>query len=164
MSQYPNTVVEVLDPNAKFKPAALRAIRAFARSHPWRGTEDERKEKFRRLNHDLASAYGIPEPELVFDRLDDSHSGDSSYSPAGHRITLRGRLSVVTLIHEFGHARGMGERGACRWSINLFRRSFPKQYAKLVHEGHMLVRCGRTGGRALRAASILSTPNAANDA
>jgi hypothetical protein len=140
MSEYPNTVVEVLDPNAKFKPAALRVVRAFARSRPWTGSIDERKDKFRRLSHDLASAYGFREPGLVFERLDDSHSGDSSYSPSHHLITLRGRLSVVTFLHEFAHARGKGERAACRWSVNLFRRIFPEQFAKLVHQGHMVVR------------------------
>jgi len=155
---YPATVNEVLDPNAKFKPAALRAVRAFARSHPWTGTVDERKEKFRKLNHDLAAAYGIPEPELVFDHLDGSHSGDSSYSPAPYRITLRGRLSVVTMLHEWGHARRMGERGACRWSINLFRRCFPRQYAKLEHVGHMLVRRGQNGGRAYLAGQYTGDP------
>lgn len=137
---YPETVNEVLDPNAKYKPAALRAVRSFARSRPWSGSLDERKEKFRRLNHDLADAYGIPEPELAFGSLDGSHSGNSHYIPAFHRITLLGKLSVVTYLHEFAHSRGMGERGACRWSINLFRRCFPRSFARLAHAGHMLVR------------------------
>ncbi len=142
MSGYPETVNEVVDPNAKYKPAALRAVRTFAQSKPWQGTEEERKEKFRKLNHDLSAAYGIPEPELVFGTLDGSHSGNSHYIPALHRITLLGKLSVVTYLHEFAHSRGMGERGACRWSINLFRRCFPRQFARLAHAGHMLIRQG----------------------
>ena len=140
ISDYPQTVVEVLDNEMTFEPEVLEAVQAFKRSKPWRGNLEQRKEKFMHLNHDLAAVCGIPEPELVFGTIDGSHSGDSSYSPAHHRITLRGRLSVVTMLHEWGHARGMGERAACRWSINLFRRCFPRQYAKLVHKGHMLVR------------------------
>ena len=51
-------------------------------------------------------------------------------------ITMRGRLSVVTYLHEFAHALGRGERGACRWSLNLFRRVFPEQCARLRADGH----------------------------
>ena len=51
-----------------------------------------------------------------------------------------GRLSVVTFLHEFGHALGYGERGACRWSINLFRRCFPRSFARCRQAGHTLVR------------------------
>jgi hypothetical protein len=60
MSVYPATVNEVLSPQMKFKPAALRAVRAFARNRPWSGSIESRKSKFRRLNHDLSLAYGIP--------------------------------------------------------------------------------------------------------
>jgi hypothetical protein len=52
----------------------------------------------------------------------------------------RGRLSVVTYLHEFAHALGRDERGACRWSINLFRRVFPEQFARLAASGHTLRR------------------------
>src|SRR5204863_9906705 len=104
---YPATVQEVLDPGLKFKPAALRAVRAIARSGPWRGSVARRKGKFRRLNRDLAAAYGVPEPRLAFRGVEaGADSGGSSYRPAAHTITLAGRLSVVTYLHEFAHARG----------------------------------------------------------
>ncbi len=149
---YPETVIEVVDEGARFNPATLRAIRRFARANPWRGGTDEREEKFRGLNQSLA-AYGIPEPELRFGDIDGSSSGASHYIPALHRIVIVGKLSVVTYLHEFAHARGMGERGACRWSINLFRRVFPCQYARLVGRGHMLIRpasISRDNGRTTR--------------
>jgi hypothetical protein len=140
MSAYPATVNEVLDETLRFKPAALSAVRAFARSRPWSGSIESRKDKFRRLNHDLSVAYGIPEPEVVFGVLDGTCSGASHYLSGVHQIVLMGKLSVVTYLHEFAHARGMGERGACRWSINLFRRCFPEQYSRLNHVGHLLRR------------------------
>jgi hypothetical protein len=139
-NDYPTTVIEILDDQMRFKPAALRALRAYRASHAWRGAPDERKEKLRQLNRDLATAYGRPEPELIFGELDGTSSGHSSYAPAQHRIVLTGRLSVVTFLHEFAHARGMSERGATRWAVNIFRRVFPRQYSRLVHVGHMLVR------------------------
>ena len=137
---YPATVVEILDDSMTFLPATLRAVRAFKKSRPWTGTIDERKEKFRQLNRDLAVAYGVAEPELIFGDLDGSTSGASHYIPSAHRIVLVGRLSVVTCLHEIAHARGMGEHDACRWSVNLFRQVFPRQFARLIQRGHTLVR------------------------
>jgi len=140
----------------RFKAPALRAVRRFAESNPWRGTMNERKQKFLTLNRALAEAYGIAEPDLRFGRIDGSSSGSSHYIPALHRIVLVGKLSVVTYLHEFAHARGMGERDACRWSINLFRRCFPRQYARLVGRGHMLIRpasINRDNGRTTRTES-----------
>ena len=139
-SDYPATVLEVVDRSMRFNVKALRAVRRFAESNPWRGSLDERKEKFRKLNRLLAEAYGIDEPALHFGQIDGSSSGGSHYIPMMHRIVLVGKLSVVTFLHEFAHARGKGERGACRWSINIFRRCFPRQYARLVGRGHMLIR------------------------
>jgi hypothetical protein len=131
----------VLDPALTFKPAALRAVRAFARSRPWRGSIAARKGKFRRLNGALAAAYGSTRPRLVFAGVEaDTSSGASSYRPATHTITLAGKLSVLTYLHEFAHARGADERQACRWSINLFRRSFPRSFARCRAVGHTLVR------------------------
>jgi hypothetical protein len=138
---YPSSIAEILDDRRTFKPAALRAVRRFARSKPWRGTTEERKAKFRRLNRELARAYGIARPRLVFCRVeDDPEVGNGSYQPLAHTITLSGKLSVVTYLHEFGHARGYGERGACRFSVNLFRRVFPRSYSRCRPMGHVLLR------------------------
>lgn len=139
MSNYPATVMEVLDDNMGFPPAVLSGVRAFARSRPWTGPIDERKGRFSKLNHDLAAAYGIREPELVFGILDGSNSGESHYIPRLHRIVLVGRLSVVSMLHEWGHVLGYDERDATAYSVNLFKRVFPRQFAKLAHEGHMLL-------------------------
>ena len=136
---YPETVAEILDNRMTFNPNALRAVRAFAKSKPWRGTIEERQQKFRQLNTDLSAAYGISAPTLVFAGFGAGDSCDSSYRPATNTITLTG-LSVVTLLHEHAHARGMGERGATRWSVNIFRRCFPKSYAGCQQVGHMLRR------------------------
>ena len=142
---YPATVVEVLDDQMRFSPAALRAVRAFSDARPWAGSVEERKEKFRKLNKELSEAYNITEPGLAFGRLDGMSSGSSHYIPHLHRIVLVGKLSVVTYLHEFAHSRGIGEQGACRWSINSFRRGFPKQFGKLIHVGHTLIRPAEIG-------------------
>ena len=141
---YPATVAECLDKGARYRRGVVGAVKVFAREGPWRGMLEERKAKFLRLNAALAAAYEMPAPDLRFTGIDGSFSGASTCrrgrpgEPAV--ITHRGRLSVVTYLHEFAHALGRDERGACRWSLNLFRRVFPEQYARLQTDGHTLRR------------------------
>lgn len=138
-NRYPQTVAEVIDPNIRYRPEALLAVKLFATAKPWRGTIGERKKKFRRLNRELAAAYGIEKPRLEFDDVEaDRSSASSSYDEVMHQITLCGRLSVVTFLHEFAHALGKDERQACRWSINLFKRCFPISFERCLAVGHML--------------------------
>jgi hypothetical protein len=136
---YPESVAEVLDPSMKFRPDVLRAVRAFKKHKPWRGSLDERKLKFSQLHQDLCRIYRRT-TTLTFGKLDGGDSGGSSYSRAIDAITLTGRLSVVTYLHEWGHALGKDEREACRWSINLFRRIFPRLFERCRLDGHMLRR------------------------
>ena len=138
--QYPATVVEIPDDQMTFSSDLLQAVQCFAKLKPWKGSTESRQEKFRQLNRSMAAACGIEIPRLVFGRLDGGNAGGSRYTPRIHRIIITGKLSVVTFLHEFAHALGHGEREACRWSINLFRRCFPRQYSRLVHVGHLLVR------------------------
>ena len=138
---YPQTVAEVLDPPVRFRDATVMAVRQFAMSRPWRGTVEERKAKFLRLHRRLCAIYGKT-TRLRFGPLDGECSGGSCYSPHDDLIELSGKLSVTTYLHEFAHALGRGERGACRWSINLFRRCFPRSFGRCRSDGHMLRRAG----------------------
>lgn len=141
---YPATVEEVLDLDMKFRRAVLRAVREFAHSKPWQGSHDERQAKFRSLNVSLAEACGVSIPQLILDGGNDRDSGRSCYIPDLKIIILRGRLSVVTYLHEFAHHLfGPDERMACRWSINLFRRCFPRSFGRCRFEGHVLRRVPR---------------------
>jgi hypothetical protein len=82
----------------------------------------------------------MPRPGLNLEMVVERCSrGNGSYYPTLHIITMFGKLSVVTYLHEFGHARGYGERKACRFSINIFRRVWPRLFARCRHERHMLV-------------------------
>ena len=138
---YPHSVEELLDDAMTFNPLVLRAVRAFAQSRPWSGTLDERQMKFRKLHNDLCLACRLdPQPRLIIGNEPLSCSGNSCFIPAMNTIILRGRLSVVTYLHEVGHARGMNERRAARWSINLFRRCFPKSCSRVTFDGHMIRR------------------------
>lgn len=136
-SSYPASVVEVLDDNMKFRPGVLAAVYCFKRSKPYRGTLDERKLKFEAFHRELCGIFGR-QTLLTFGVIDGSFSGDSSYCRGTDTIALRGKLSVVTYLHEFAHALGRDERGACRWSINLFWRVFPRLFNRCFQQGHTL--------------------------
>ena len=142
---YPRTVAEILDDQMRFRQETLEAVRCFRRSRPWSGSERERKRKLRRLHRVLCRIYH-KRTRLGFGLLDGGCSGQSGYDGLQDVIILRGRLSVTTYLHEFGHALGKGERGACRWSVNLFRKCFPRQFAACWAEGHMLRRGRPTNG------------------
>ena len=137
---YPATVLEVLDDEIAYPDELLCVMRIFAASNPWKGSPGTRRRKFRQLNRLMARACGIEMPTLMFGSLNGGSSGASHYRTREHRIMLVGKLSVVTFLHEFAHALGMNERDGCRWSINLFRKCFPRQYSRLIHVGHTLVR------------------------
>lgn len=138
---YPETVAEVLDDTIQYKKECLAAMDRFRRSKPWHGGQQAQRMKIRRLNRDLAKAYEIESPTVVF--LEEFAHGPC-YFPMGNLIIMNpeddGRYSIVTFLHEFGHALGKNERGTCRWSINLFRKFFPKSYERLVPRGHVLQR------------------------
>lgn len=137
---YTATVAECLDPPMRYRPGVLSALRAYKAMRPWSG---DREAKLRALNYALAGVYGIPEPHLV---LQHGESLRSYYTPAANQITLTG-FSVVTFLHEFAHALGRGEHGACRWSLQLFHRVFPREFARCEQHEHTLCRNRALGAR-----------------
>ena len=139
MPEYPPTVAECLDDSMRFRVSTLNALRMYRSLKPWRGDDRERERKLRVLHEALCIIYRVVVPLVV--ECGGGDSGGSSYNGINRTITLRGRLSVVTYLHEFAHALGkLDEREACRWSINLFRRVFPREFDRLAHDGHTLRR------------------------
>ena len=131
---YPATVAEVLDDDMTFNAGALRAVKALRRSHAWQGTAEERLAKLQACANALAEAYDVEAPVLQLGPYD-------CYLPFGHIIVMGPNLSVLSFLHEFTHARGYdSERFCVKWSVNLFRRLFPRSYSRLVPVGHTLVR------------------------
>lgn len=49
--------------------------------------------------------------------------------------------SIISSLHELAHHfYGKSELKACRWSINIFKKCFPKEYKKLEWKGHTLIK------------------------
>ena len=62
-----------------------------------------------------------------------SDSLRSTYNHHTRTITMVGKLSVITLLHEFAHALlGKREDFAQDWSINLFRIIYPRAFEGLA--------------------------------
>ena len=71
----------------------------------------------------------------------DLGGGDSTksyYNRSSHTIHMTGKLSVITALHEFAHAMGRNEGGAVKWSVNLYRVTFPRLFASMEHDRYML--------------------------
>jgi hypothetical protein len=105
-----------------------------------------RIKKFQWLVDMLSDIYNIPAPRVNIGEFSEQSwnsagsSGSSNYNKLTHAITLHGKPSVTTLLHEFGHARCFDEMDACIWSVNLFRKIFPKSYGRLTQKGHVLLK------------------------
>jgi len=140
MPDYPASMDELDLNSVLLAPAVIEVVKAFAQSRPWRGSIEERKDKFLRLNNALATALCLPAPHLIFAMDERVDSARSAYIPALDTIIIRGRLSAITFLHEWGHKLvGRSEREACKWSLALFRRCFPLSWSRLTFNGHMAV-------------------------
>ena len=140
MSGYPETMAENLDPEMKFRKETIRALRRFRRARPWSGSIDSRKRKFRDLHCELNAIYGTAFFLNMVNVRVNNPSGQGSFDPRSGSITVYGKLSVITYLHEFAHGLfGPSERQACRWSINLFQRVFPEKFNRLTGDGHRAV-------------------------
>jgi ppGpp synthetase/RelA/SpoT-type nucleotidyltranferase/formylmethanofuran dehydrogenase subunit E len=148
---YTGSVGSLINNTITYKPETLSVLAEFKASDPWHGTVEERFAKFKECAHRLARIYGIERGFGINHtiRLPYTESGSSYYRPSAHSITLQGRFSVVTFLHEFGHSRGMGETLAQTWSINLFKEAFPERFVQIQFEANFLIATGQTQHRTL---------------
>lgn len=129
---------DVLHPPMKLRMGVLAAARKLKKSKPWSGSEDERIGKFNVFVGDICKVYGVTPPVLDITGVEGGEPSDGSYYvPMTHVVYLRGRLSVITILHELANALSRNEYWACRWSLSLFRLVFPRQWVRLRFEGHV---------------------------
>jgi hypothetical protein len=139
INEYPATAAECIDDGMFFPAMVIQAVANLAKSKPWSGTLEERIGKLKTCAQELARAHDVAMPFL--------HVADGAidcYRRGLKTICLNKRgdvgPSVITFLHEFGHHLGYNEREACRYSLNLFKRYFPKSFAKLQADRHCLRR------------------------
>ena len=136
--QYP-TKEQILEKPIKHKRAIITIVKDWKAE--WKEVRNQTpREKFdaiKRLIGLIAFAYNKDiSVEFVPDTPIDCH-----YNPQTNTITIDNRVSIISALHELAHALfGGSEIKACRWSIWLFKKTFPKAYNRLVWDRHMLVR------------------------
>lgn len=136
MFGYPNKPIYK---DMKFKQGVIPIMRLFKQNCPYKLGEENRKQGLIALNQFLSAIYQIECPLLAFEDINDEHSFGSSYDEFENKITLRGKLSIITFLHEFAHARGADEERAVLWSLSLFKRIYPIAFGQLVADKHTLV-------------------------
>ena len=85
----------------------------------WRKDKEQFK-KWDNLLANLAQLHGIDKPELIIGETD-----IPCYSPMEAKIRLT-KLSVISLLHEFGHHIRLTERGCWEYSETVFLNAYPK--------------------------------------
>jgi hypothetical protein len=131
----------------KYKLGVIAALKAFRSTKPWRGTLAERKAKFRVIHAELNRIYNR-NVVLNLDAVCEPEADLGNGWCNGQTIALVGKLSVVTLLHEWGHALyGHSEAKAIRYSIGLYKRAFPRSAARHLttirpYGSHLVTRKG----------------------
>jgi len=133
---YP-TREEILRGNVKHKPEVIRCVKEWKRT-AWKEARNANDETMKRivlttLITRIACLYENP-VSFVF------LSQPPRYERHSHTIIMD-KVSIITALHELSHHLfGDSERKACRWSVWLFMKTFPRAYATLSWDRHMLIR------------------------
>lgn len=149
MANYPDTPIH--DDKAEFPKEVLKGLQEFKERHKYgHETWEERAAGMTELLKVLNHAYKANVTARYIDTRQ-NHSFMSYYRPEANEIVIQGKLSIITFLHEYGHAldwkntRGHGgEHFAVLFSVSLFKRIYPRAYAKLTAEGHTLTQGGKS--------------------
>jgi hypothetical protein len=141
---YPSSIDEVLDDTITYRKSLIKLMKQYKKYGPWEGKTVEKAAKLYWLHMNLCKIYGANvtisfDPSILLGN--ETKNGNGWYSPVNSHIHISGKVSVLTFLHEWGHAlHGPSERLACWWSINLFRKIFPENYKRLYRRanGHLL--------------------------
>lgn len=120
-----------------FPEAVITALKEFKRNHKYSmlpGDMQAREEAMRQMLAVFCTALNIQPVEMrSFDLSLTGNSAPSYYDSIERCITMIGKLSVITFLHEFAHALNPegGEDFARMWSLTLFRKVYPKSFERL---------------------------------
>jgi hypothetical protein len=151
MKDYPENATDVIK-ERKYKPDVIRAMYALKRQKFYAADNNRKKELICELHEKLCAIYGKT-TTLAFKLKEDAPIEvcqgmdfldvfvGSRYDKVAGKITVVGKPSLITYLHEFAHSVfGDSEKKACEWSLNLYKRVYPKDFAKLTPVGHVMVK------------------------
>lgn len=139
--QPPYTKEDVLC-DMEYPEAVLEAMKECRAKHIWRLPLNDKIEAVNALFERLCQIYNITEGHLIF-ALEEgaTTSGRSTYHTPTKTITLAGKFSMLTFLHEFAHLNGGQDELSCsKWAVNLFRKIFPVSFSRLRFQDGMFVR------------------------
>lgn len=140
-TRYP-TSQEIMEKPVKYKQNTINTIKGWKTTDfiGWKqkNTQDKLQALYRLLTS-LSIVYNKP--------LCVTNGYEYHYSPLPRTIMLdANNPSIISTLHEFGHhILGHSESKACRWSVWLFKKVFPRSFAKLqfIPNSHMLCKVQR---------------------
>jgi len=134
------------------KKKIISALNTASTNRFWEGTISERKQNFRYLHIYITNIVFPEMAGMALNMNNISHwyrnwhaSGESNYNTMNNTITLNGRLSMITYLHEIGHAIeeiGMSQSKAQEFAISIFKEAYPKKFEILskLHDGGMFIK------------------------
>jgi len=120
-----------------YPDAVVEALKLFKKTHKYSMLPDgmqARQDAMAALAATFCTALAIePISFRAFDLTMDGNSSESYYDSIERCITMLGKLSVITFLHEFAHGLNPegGEDFARMWSLTLFRKVYPKAFENL---------------------------------
>lgn len=132
MPQYP-TQIEIFTKKINFKKETIEKIKTWKKEE-WKKTQTKRHKQIALTNLILIlNKIYSKEVSITF------HGKTCNYNPRTNVININNSMSIISTLHEFAHAiKGRSELQACRWSIQLFKKTFVNAYVKLNWHGHLL--------------------------
>lgn len=115
----------------------LAVLETWKEKKVWKGTIEERKEKFQWIHNKLNEIYE-KETILAFVDVKEEHqhvqgaSIGSIYDTERNTIFLYKKLSVMTYLTLYAFSLGLGDT-ASSWADDLFKKTFPVSHGKLIN-------------------------------
>jgi hypothetical protein len=135
---YP-TKTDIMMVEQKFKPEVLAMVKDWKKA-VWQDKDHmELQNRFIKLKV-LAIGLSVVYNRPVNVKLEPDRK-TCSYNKLSKTIIMNQSTSIISLLHEMAHHLfGPSELKACRWSVWLFKKTFPKAFQKLKWKGHMLTK------------------------
>jgi len=131
--QYPTKEEILAEPTLEYNEVVIDILKTFKRKWQICSISEERFYVLKEMAKDIGVQYE-KNPVVELGTL-------YCYQPSVNTIVLGPEPSIISTLHELGHAIfGASEKDACRFSVHLFRMIFPKAYDRLQWDGHMLKR------------------------
>ena len=130
---YPTKEEILAEPITEYRDESIKTLSSFKRKWKVCSNKEEQFYCLKELVTELSAQYNVsPTTEM---------GEQYCFKPTANILCFGPQPSIISTLHELGHAiYGASEKDACRFSVHLFKKVFPKAYERLEWDGHMLKR------------------------